>query len=148
MNHLVEAIRVAGVIQLVIIAVNLLLPGRLRVREQLATAPRLIRQIFYAHWAYIVLLLGLFSALCLAFPAELAGACGLGRFLSAFLATFWLSRLAVQWAYYDPRYAPRQSHVGQSLLGGGDDLKHCLCARGWTGRWSCFVLVKNVGPVL
>jgi hypothetical protein len=101
MNHLVEAIRVAGVIQLVIIAVNLLLPGRLRVREQLATAPRLIRQIFYAHWAYIVLVLGLFSALCLAFPAELAGACGLGRFLSAFLATFWLSRLAVQWAYYD-----------------------------------------------
>ena len=88
MNHLVEAIRVAGVIQLVIIAVNLLLPGRLRVREQLATAPRLIRQIFYAHWAYIVLVLGLFSALCLAFPAELAGACGLGRFLSAFLATF------------------------------------------------------------
>jgi len=101
MNHLAEAIRVAGVIQLVIIAVNLLLPGRLRVREQLATAPRLIRQIFYAHWAYIVLVLGLFSALCLAFPAELAGGCGLGRFLSAFLATFWLSRLAVQWAYYD-----------------------------------------------
>ena len=74
MNHLVEAIRVAGVIQLVIIAVNLLLPGKLRVREQLATAPRFIRQIFYAHWAYIVLVLGLFSA---------------------------LSRLAVQWAYYD-----------------------------------------------
>src|SRR5262249_41475197 len=47
-----------------------------------------------------------------------------------------------------PRYAPRQSHVGQSLLGGGDDLKHCLCARGWAGRWSCFALVKNVGPVL
>jgi hypothetical protein len=34
-------------------------------------------------------------------PAELAGAGGLGRFLSAFLATFWLSRLPVQWAYYD-----------------------------------------------
>jgi hypothetical protein len=101
MNQLVEAIRVAGVVQLVIIAVNLLLPGKLQVREQLATAPRFIRQIFYAHWAYIVLVLGLFSALCLAFPAELAGACGLGRFLSAFLATFWLSRLAVQWAYYD-----------------------------------------------
>ena len=101
MNRLVEAIRVAGAIQLLIIAVNLPLPGKLHVREQLRTAPRFIRQIFYVHWAYIVLVLGLFSALCLGFPAELAGASGLGRFLSAFLATFWSSRLAVQWMYYD-----------------------------------------------
>jgi len=101
MNHLVGAVRVAGVIQLVIVAVNFSLPGKLHVREQLGTAPRFIRQIFYAHWAYILLLLGLFSALCLGFPAELAGASSLGRFLSAFLATFWLSRLAVQWTYYD-----------------------------------------------
>ena len=101
MNRLVEAIRVAGAVQLLIIAVNIPLPGKLHVREQLRTAPRFIRQIFYVHWAYIVLVLGLFSALCLGFPAELAGASGLGRFLSAFLATFWSSRLAVQWMYYD-----------------------------------------------
>lgn len=101
MNELQQAIRVAGVIHLAIIAANIPLPGKLRVRQHLATVPRFIRQIFYVHWAYIVLVLGLFSVLCLGFPSELAGASALGRFLSAFLAMFWLSRLVLQWLYYD-----------------------------------------------
>ena len=101
MYTFVLAIRMAGVIQLAIIAANVPLPGKLQVRKHLATLPRFIRQIFYVHWIYIVLVLGLFSALCLAFPAELAGASRLGRFLSVFLGVFWLSRLVLQGVYYD-----------------------------------------------
>jgi hypothetical protein len=101
MNTMVLAIRMAGVIQLAIIAANLPLPGKLQVRKHLATVPRFIRQIFYVHWIYIVLVLGLFSALCFGFPTELAGASSLGRFLSVFLAVFWLSRLVLQGVYYD-----------------------------------------------
>jgi hypothetical protein len=101
MNTMVLAIRMAGVIQLAIIAANVPLPGKLQVRKHLATVPRFIRQIFYVHWIYIVLVLGLFSALCLGFPTELAGASRLGRFLSVFLGVFWLSRLILQGVYYD-----------------------------------------------
>ena len=101
MNEMINAVRVAGCIQLAIIAANIPLPGRLKTGEHLSQVPRFIRQIFYVHWVYIVLVLGLFSALCLGFPSELAGASRLGVFLCAFLAGFWLLRVVLQWTYYD-----------------------------------------------
>ena len=96
-----EAIRVAGGIHIAIIAANIPLPGKLQVRKHLAPVPRFLRQIFYVHWIYIVLILGLFSGLCLGFAPELAGVTTLGRFLSAFMASFWLLRIFLQIAYYD-----------------------------------------------
>lgn len=96
-----EIIRAAGMIYLGIIAANIPLPGRLRVRERLAGVPRFVRQIFYVHWIYIVIVLGLFATLCFGFSAELAGAGPLGRFLSGFMAGFWLLRMGLQVFYYD-----------------------------------------------
>jgi hypothetical protein len=96
-----HAIQVAGGIQLAIILANAPLPRKLQVRRHLAPLPRFVRQVFYVHWIYIVLTLGLFSALCLAFSAQMAGASFLGRFLSGYMALFWLLRLALQLTYYD-----------------------------------------------
>ena len=98
---IVRAIQAAGFVHLGIIAANVPLPGRLRVRERLASVPKFIRQIFYVHWIYIVIILGLFAALCFAFARELAGASGLGRFLSGFMCAFWLLRIVLQVSYYD-----------------------------------------------
>ncbi len=56
-----------------IIAANVPLPGRLRVRERLAGVPRFVRQIFYVHWIYIVIVLGLFAALCFGFARGAGG---------------------------------------------------------------------------
>jgi hypothetical protein len=97
----VRLIWAAGAIHGGIVLANIPLPGRLRVRENLAAVPRFLRQIFYVHWLYIVVVVGLFSALCFGFARELAGASSLGRFLNAFMAAFWLSRLLLQWFYYD-----------------------------------------------
>jgi hypothetical protein len=71
------------------------------VREQLAGVPRFLRQIVYVHWLYIVLVVGMFATLCFGFAGELAGASGLGRFLSGFIAGFWLLRIVLQVFYYD-----------------------------------------------
>lgn len=98
----VHLILAAGAIHAGIVLANIPLPGRLRVRENLAAVPKFVRQIFYVHWLYIVAVVGFFSALCFGFAPELAGATALGRSLSAFMATFWLSRLLLQWLYYDP----------------------------------------------
>jgi hypothetical protein len=103
MTSLGHGISIAGVVQAAIVLANVPLPRRLKVREKLAGVPPFLRQIFYVHWIYIVLTVGLFSALCLAFPRELAGASVLGRFLSAFLGGFWLLRILLQWFYYDPK---------------------------------------------
>jgi hypothetical protein len=72
-----ELIWGAGAVHVGIMAANIPLPGRLRVRERMAGVPRFIRQIFYVHWIYIVIVLGLFAVLCFGFAPELAGASGL-----------------------------------------------------------------------
>jgi hypothetical protein len=91
----------AGAIQTGIVLVNGVPPGRLRVRENVKSLPIFLRQIFYVHWIYIVLTVGLFSALCFGCARDLAGASALGRFLSGFMGGFWLLPVALQWFYYD-----------------------------------------------
>lgn len=97
----VHLIWLAGAVHAGIVFANIPLPRRLRVRENLAGVPAFLRQIFYVHWIYIVLVVGLFSALCFGFARDLAGASVLGRFLSAFVCGFWLLRVLLQWFYYD-----------------------------------------------
>jgi hypothetical protein len=101
-TRMIWFIWLAGAIHVAIVLTNIPLPGRLRVRESLAGVPRFLQQIFYVHWAYIVLVVGFFGTLCFCFAPELAGASVLGRVLSAFIAGFWLLRIGLQWFYYDP----------------------------------------------
>lgn len=77
------------------------LPGMLQVQENLTGVPKFIRQVFYVHWVYIVLIVGFFAVLCFGFAHDLMGASPLGRFLSAFMTGFWVLRIALQWFYYD-----------------------------------------------
>src|ERR1700739_2626803 len=109
-----ELIWGAGVVHVGIIAANIPLPGRLRVNERLAGVPRFVRQIFYVHWVYIVIVLGMFAALCFGFAPELAGASVLGRFLSGFIAGFWALRIVLQVFYYDREI--RRQNRGLDLL--------------------------------
>ena len=41
-------------------------------RERLAGVPLIVRQIFYVNWIYIVIVVGMFGALCFGFARELA----------------------------------------------------------------------------
>ena len=116
MNELmaVRLIWVGGAIHAGIVLANVPLPRRLRVRERLSGLPLFLRQIFYVHWLYIVLVVGLFSALCFGFAHQLAGATALGRFLSAFMGGFWLLRIFLQCFYYD-REVRRANRVLDAL---------------------------------
>jgi hypothetical protein len=91
----------AGAVQIAILAANFVLPEKLECRSNLARVSAMIRHVFIVHWVYIVAVLGIFSALCFFFAADLAGASRLGRFLSATLALFWLPRLPIQLFLYD-----------------------------------------------
>jgi hypothetical protein len=103
MKHqlMIDAIWISGVVHLAIIAANVPLPGMLRVSERLASVPRFVRQIFYVHWIYIVIVLAMFAALCFGFARELAGATAMGRFFSGFMSAFWLLRVVLQIFHYD-----------------------------------------------
>ena len=97
-----------------IVAANVPLPRRLRVRDRLAGVPQFLRQIFYMHWLYILIVVGLFAMLCFGFAPDLAGASLLGRFLSAFIAGFWILRIVLQIFYCDREV--RRENRGLDLL--------------------------------
>ena len=98
----VRLIWLAGAIHAGIVLANVPLPRKLGVRENLAGVPIFLRQIFYVHWLYLVLVVGFFSALCFGFASDLAGASTIGRFLSGSMGCFWLLRILLQGFYYDP----------------------------------------------
>lgn len=101
MNSLVPFIWAAGAAQLAIAAANFSLPARLRYRENAARMSPILQQISVVHWVYIAGVLVIFSGLCFFFAPQLASGSPLGRYLSATLAIFWLSRCVVQLFYYD-----------------------------------------------
>jgi hypothetical protein len=101
MPTLILLLRLAGVVQIILAIANFALPKKLAYRENLNRLAPILRQIFIVHSAYIVGVLLLFAGITLRFPEELASGQGLGRFIAASLALFWLSRVPVQLLYYD-----------------------------------------------
>lgn len=91
----------AGFVQVAIASANLFLPAKLKYGENLSRVSPIIRQIFVIHSIYIVGVVLLFAAVTFGFAGELASGHGLGQFLAAAIAVFWLLRAPVQLLYYD-----------------------------------------------
>jgi amino acid permease len=102
MNTLLLLLWLAAFVQILIAVSNFVLPRKLHYEENLRRVAPIIRQIFVVHSGYIVGVLLLFAALTLGFARDLASGHGLGRFLAAGIAVFWLFRAPVQLLYYDP----------------------------------------------
>ena len=115
MQSLIPWLWAAGAVQAAILAANFVMPKKLRCRENLSCVSPMIRTVFVVHWGYIVLVLGIFVSLCFWFAPELAGASRLGRFLSAFIAVFWLVRVPIQLFVYDPEIR-RQNRFGDVIF--------------------------------
>lgn len=97
----------AGAVQLAIVAMNMALPPRLKTKENLAKVDPIVRQVFYSHWFFVMLAVAIFSVLCFAFDADMAGKSAVGRFLSAALALFWLLKLLIQFTCIDVAFRRR-----------------------------------------
>lgn len=101
MRALLLLLWIAGSVQVAIASANLFLPAKLNYRGNLSRVSPIIRQIFVVHSVYIVGVVLLFAAATFGFPRDLASGHGLGRFLAAAIAVFWLVRAPVQLLYYD-----------------------------------------------
>lgn len=115
MRILIELLWIAGIVQLLILAANFVLPKKLDCRQHVSRMSPMIREIFIVHWAYIALILAVFSILSFCFAPELAGAGPLGRFLAAVIAVFWLARVPIQLFFYDPEIR-RQNRLGDVVF--------------------------------
>jgi hypothetical protein len=101
MHGFLQILWLAGLVQVAIASANLFLPSKLKYRENLSRVPPIIRQIFVVHSIYIVGVVLLFAAATFGFAGELMSGRGLGRFLAAAIAIFWLCRAPIQLLYYD-----------------------------------------------
>lgn len=101
-DNLALHLRIAGVLLLLLAAVNLLVPKRFNWAAEMRSLSLLNRQIFLVHMGFIVLILLLFAALLLTCTqALLVPGDALARAVLAGLAIFWFARLLTQWFVYD-----------------------------------------------
>ena len=115
MRPLIPYIWTSGVMHLLVAAANLVLPSALQYRSNLTKVSPIIRQIFIAHSAYIVLNLLAFAGLCLFYAPELAGGSPLGRMVSGYMALFWIARFCIQ-AFYFEREVKRQHPIAHAAF--------------------------------
>lgn len=91
-----------GVLMALLVAVNLVVPARFRWREEMSRLSLVNRQIFQVHAIFLVLTLGLFSALLLTSAPALLEPTRLSRAVLIGLTIFWALRMGVQWFFYSP----------------------------------------------
>jgi len=95
-------LRTVGVLMALLAIVNLFVPGRFNWRDELSRVSLLNRQIFQAHSFFIVLLIGLMSALFLTCAEALLEPTRLSRAVLIGLTIFWGLRMLMQWFFYSP----------------------------------------------
>jgi hypothetical protein len=95
-------LRLVGVLMAGLVVLNLFVPGRFRWRDELSRVSLLNRQIFQIHAIFLVLILGLLSALLLTSADALLERTRLARALLIGLTVFWGLRMLAQWFYYSP----------------------------------------------
>jgi len=95
-------LRIVGLLMAGLVVLNLFVPRRFRWRDELSRVSLLNRQIFEVHAIFLVLTLGLISALLLTSADALLEHTRLARALLIGLTLFWGLRMLVQWVYYSP----------------------------------------------
>ena len=96
------ALRVAGVLQLVVALANRRVVTILDYAGNLQGTTLIFRHVFWGMFTWVLLTVIAFGLADLAFARALAGAAPIGRALSATLAALWGLRLGLQLFRYDP----------------------------------------------
>ena len=101
MRNLELWMTIGGVLHLGILIASALTPGVLDWKRELEALRPLSRQLVWVHGVFIVLTIIGFGVISLVAPRDLASGTTLARAVCAFIATFWLARLGVQFFVFD-----------------------------------------------
>lgn len=100
-------VRLAGVGQLILVAVSPAIPRALGWRDEIGRSLRpLTRQVFWTWAAYIWLTHMAFGMLSAFGAALLTDSSPLARLVCGFIATWWSARIVIQFTYFDRSAAP------------------------------------------
>jgi hypothetical protein len=91
----------AGLAQIALVFGSLAIPKVLGWKRELAKVQPLIRQMFWTYAAYILVINLCFGVLSVFAFRELIDGSFLARVVTAFIAVYWISRVLVQFFYFD-----------------------------------------------
>ncbi|MCE7041883.1 hypothetical protein [Dyadobacter sp. CY312] len=100
-QYLPECLFLAGLAQLVLAAGSLAIPKVLGWKLELAKVQPLIRQMFWTYAAYILVINICFGMLTIFGINELTDSSFLAKVVTGFIAVYWISRVLVQFFYFD-----------------------------------------------
>lgn len=121
-------VRGAGGLHFAILIASALVPRIFDWHGQLARLHPFLRRLFWVYGVFIVFTIVGFGTLTLLHARELLAGDPLGRSLAAFIALFWMLRLAVQFFVFDPR----------------EFLTHWFLRLGYHGLTLLFVLLASI----
>ena len=94
-------IRLAGLAQILLVIGSLAIPKILNWKMELERVKPLIKQMFWTYAVYILIINLSFGLLSVWDYRELLNGSALATIITGFIAIYWLSRLLVQFLYFD-----------------------------------------------
>jgi hypothetical protein len=87
---------------------SLVIPQMLDWKSALSAVPTLIRQIFWTYAGCILSINIFFGIVSLLYPDELLSGSGLSKALLILITLYWLSRVVIQFVYFDKTGIPEK----------------------------------------
>ena len=100
-NVIQQLIRLAGLAQTTLVIGSVFIPKVLGWKGELAKVQPLIKQMFWTYAAYILVINLCFGLLSMFDYRELANGSNLAAIINGFIAAYWISRVLVQFFYFD-----------------------------------------------
>ena len=104
---LCNLIQLAGLAQIVLVLGSLAIPKMLHWREELSKTNVLIKQMFWTYAGYILVINLSFGIISIIGVKELLNGSFLAKVINLFIAVYWISRILIQFFYFDTSAAPK-----------------------------------------
>jgi hypothetical protein len=113
-----ELVFLAGLAQMALVIGSLAIPRILNWRSELAKVRPLIKQMFWTYAAYILVINLCFGLLSVFDYRDLVNGSRIATFITGFIATYWISRVLIQFLYFDRTDFPtgKWNKAGEILL--------------------------------
>lgn len=104
---IISLLKLSGIAQIVLVLGSLAIPKLLNWKGELQNTSKLIRQIFWNYAAYIAGINFFFGIISVIATDELLNKSILAASLTLFIFLYWLTRILVQFFYFDTSGAPK-----------------------------------------
>ncbi|TWR26194.1 hypothetical protein FPZ42_11240 [Mucilaginibacter achroorhodeus] len=102
-----EVVKLAGVGQLLLATVSLIVPKVFKWPQELSKVQPMIKKLFWVYAVYILVINSSFGLLSVTMSGQLINATPLACAVTGFIAVYWISRLAIQFLYFDRTNFPK-----------------------------------------